>query len=468
MKAGCEHVHAILLERRIKREIARPSVAWSADQLWMQRFQLSRLQTSVDALEHDGPAVPENNGSASPPSAASNAAAASLSSFDLVGWRTSLVEKRDEFAELAAARLETLETESRAEASQSVVQAAVDEVSETIAFLEDMTLDSAVARLSLMRDDLATLSAMCWQWACETPDDVDQVPEAEPQLAAVTSEFDETAHDAEAGSIAEAEAETAAQRDQEKKDAIRRLRRQARRVDRLSRQVRAAWQEKVLALRMEATFGRRFVDILENTVLALIFVLFILIAAQVVLERTTATGLSIAQHEFFAWTDLAICSVFLFEFAIKLVLAPNRLIYFARHFVIDFVASLPFGFVFHQIALEQLESAVAAPSAAVGPFREFVRIARVSLRFIRVAVPILRLLRIPLMLLRLSDRLVRRMAGLLNRNIVLFEPLQNQKDRIERSASPGHVAKRARSCAEHGRDPARSRAAPAGFRAYPP
>ncbi len=36
-------------------------------------------------------------------------------------------------------------------------------------------------------------------------------------------------------------------------------------------------------------------------------------------------------------------------------------------------------------------------------------------------------MRIPLILLRLSDRLVRRMAGLLNRNIILFEPLHTQK-----------------------------------------
>ena len=132
-----------------------------------------------------------------------------------------------------------------------------------------------------------------------------------------------------------------------------------------SRQVRAEWQEKLLALRMQSLFGRRFVAILENTVLVLILVLFGLIAAQVVLERTSPSGLSVRQHEFFAWADLAICSVFLFEFALKLALAPNRMTYFARHFLIDLVASLPFGFVFHQIALDQLENA----AAGAGPHR---------------------------------------------------------------------------------------------------
>ena len=62
-----------------------------------------------------------------------------------------------------------------------------------------------------------------------------------------------------------------------------------------------------------------------------------------------------------------------------------------------------------------------------GPTGLSFRVSRVALRFIRVALPILRLVRVPLILLRLSDRLVRRMAGLLNRNIVLFEPLQTQK-----------------------------------------
>ncbi len=72
-----------------------------------------------------------------------------------------------------------------------------------------------------------------------------------------------------------------------------RLRRQARRAERLARRVRGAWQEKLLALRMQTLFGRRFVAILENTVLVLILVLFVLIAAQVVLERASPSGLSV-------------------------------------------------------------------------------------------------------------------------------------------------------------------------------
>ena len=235
--------------------------------------------------------------------------------------------------------------------------------------------------------------------------------------------------------------------DQLEQAAIKRLRRQTGRVERLSRRVKSAWQEKLLALRMQRLFGRRFVAILENTVLFLILVLFALIAAQVVFERASETGLSIRQHEFFAWADLVICSVFLFEFGLKLALAPNRLTYFARHFVIDLVASLPFGFVFNQIAIAQLENAAVGAGAPSGPFRPFLRIGRIAIRFLRVALPILRLLRIPLILLRLSDRLVRRMAGLLNRNIVLFEPSHAQKA----ESSDRHRLVTLRSELEHAR-----------------
>ena len=200
-------------------------------------------------------------------------------------------------------------------------------------------------------------------------------------------------------------------------------------------------------MRMQTLFGRRFVAILENLVLILILVLFALIAVQVVLERTSSSGLSVWQHEFFAWTDLAICSVFLFEFALKLALAPNRMTYFARHFLIDVVASLPFGFVFHQIALGQLRNVGVGTGPPSGPFRPLIRIGRIALRFVRVALPILRLARVPLILLRLSDRLVRRMAGLLNRNIVLFEPLQTQKA----ESSDRHRLLTLRSELEHAR-----------------
>ncbi len=146
--------------------------------------------------------------------------------------------------------------------------------------------------------------------------------------------------------------------------------------------------------------------------------------------------------------------MFLFEFTLKLALAPHRGSYFLRHMLIDLLASLPFGFVAHLIELERMGD-LAARTAGSGAFWHPARIARVAgaFRFLRVALPIVRLARVGLILLRLSDRLVRRMGRLLNRNIVLFEPLQAHK--AESSERHRYVA--VRSEVEHARASALAR-----------
>jgi hypothetical protein len=433
LRTGCERMQALLLERRTERELARASVGWTADGLWTERFLLSRLQAQVETIELDAFA-PRRTGEAN---GEPDGNLTDTRPFPARGgpaeWLDSLERRRDELACEAFDRLDALERPSRAEPCERIIRTAIDEVSETIAFLEDMPLCRAVKRLELMRDDLDRLTESCRRWWRE--------PGGGPARPAVDCAL------LEPEESDERELSSTPNDEHQDQAAIKRLRRQARRAERLSRQVRAAWQEKLLALRMQTLFGPRFVTVLENTVLALILVLFALIAAQVVLERTSPSGLSARQHDFFAWTDLAVCSVFLFEFTLKLALAPNRMTYFARHFVIDLVASLPFGFVFHSMALQQLENAAIGTGAASGPFRPLIRVMRVSLRFVRVAGPILRLALIPLILLRLADRLVRRMAGLLNRNIVLFEPMQAQKA----ESSDRHRLVTLRSELEHAR-----------------
>jgi hypothetical protein len=430
VRAGCDRLQAVLLERRIERELARPAAGWSADGLWAERFHLSRLQTQVETLDlnhiaanHAG--VPNAKISGPDPDPPRFAASP-------IEWLRLLELRRALLADDAFDRISALDLARRCESCELIVRTAADEVGETIAFLEDMPLRRAVTRLKLMREDLQRLAVSCRRAARKTKN------------GAEISSGGETPD--ESGSSDEVVAERSD--DQLEQTAVKRLRRQTRRVERLSRRVHSAWQERLLALRMQRLFGRQFVAVLENSVLCLILVLFALIAAQVVLERTSATGLSVRQHEFFAWADLAICSVFLFEFALKLALAPNRLTYFARHFVIDLVASLPFGFIFNQIAIAQLENAAIGAGPPSGPFRPFLRVTRIAIRFLRVALPILRFVRIPLILLRLSDRLVRRMAGLLNRNIVLFEPSQTQKA----ESSDRHRLVTLRSELEHARN----------------
>ena len=191
-----------------------------------------------------------------------------------------------------------------------------------------------------------------------------------------------------------------------------------RRVNRLGRLVHNEWQEKQLALRLERTFGHRFVMWMESTVLVLILVISTLIVVEMVLDSTR--GLSPWQQWAFAWADLAICSVFLLEFGLKLALAPERLRYFRRHFLVDFLASIPFGFLTHALTVHQAALTRTVEGVQFLRLLRFGRLARL-VRYVRLARPLIRLGRILIFALRFTDRLVRRYASLLNQNIVFFE-----------------------------------------------
>ena len=143
--------------------------------------------------------------------------------------------------------------------------------------------------------------------------------------------------------------------EKEREDAARyRLRKQAQVIGRAADRSSASGRKSCSRCGWKSCSADESVAILENTVLVLILVLFLLIASEAVLERAQPQGLSAWQHWFFAWADLAVCSVFLFEFTLKLALAPHRMSYFLRHMLIDLLASLPFGFVAHQIELERM------------------------------------------------------------------------------------------------------------------
>ncbi len=217
------------------------------------------------------------------------------------------------------------------------------------AFLEQMPPRRAVHRLELAQDDLDRLAESCRQWASGPIVEADRLDDA-PTPTDGRGRRDRTLR--------------AGQPRRGPRRRPRTLQRQTHRVERLARRVRREWQEKLLALRMEALLGRRSLAILENTVLALIPVLIGLIVAESFLERSGA--LSAAQHRFFAWADLAICSVFLFEFGLKLCLAPDRMAYFLHHLLIDLIPSLPFGFVAHEIDLTEMGTAAANQSGDAG------------------------------------------------------------------------------------------------------
>jgi hypothetical protein len=418
LRHDCERMQATVLGRRLRCELARPANGSAADGLWMQRFHLSRLQAQYSALPAARKGEP------------AHAAHADLAE----DWLVAVVHRRAELAALVDNLISALPPSARPEPCQRIVQAAFDEVGETIAFLEDMSLRRAVIRLELVEDDLERIESSLQRWirsnhledsslATSGTDASETAPAREPLASGRISP--DGAGDGQEMGLGSSDEPTRSQTDSLVRERARLLRRDARRIEKLLSQVRGEWQEKLLARRMESLFGRRFVIILENVVLILILALFGMIALEAVLLRLSSGGLSAGEHLFFAWSDLAICSVFLFEFALKLTLAPHRMTYFVRHMLIDFVASLPFGFVAHQIDLDQMESVLGRGShvAILPRLAQFGRLARI-LRLVRVGLPIFRVARLGLVVLRLSDRLVRRMASVLNRNIVFFEPLQ--------------------------------------------
>jgi hypothetical protein len=439
LRLSCQRLQAVVLESRIRRELARPSAGRSCEELWLERFQLSRLEAQLAALAEGG----------------ETGLSAGLAGDELSAWIRELESRRAELADAADAQLFVIPVPRRRGPCERMAQTACDEAGETIAFLEDLSKSRAVKRLDLLRDDVRRLVASCRRWAVRAPaaasaagGDGAAASAAVRQGAAGDVASRHAAGSGEFASLGAVQIDRQqgpGEPENSGRAAAVALRRQAQRVARLSRQVRAEWQEKLLALRMEALLGRRGAALLENTVLVLILALVALIATEAVLEYTRPGGLSESQHLFFAWADLAVCSVFLFEFALKMILAPRRLSYFVRHLAIDFLASLPFGFVAHSLALAQLETAVTA-GAAPSFFQRLVQLGSMArvLRFVRVILPAARLARVGLVLLRLSDRMMRRMAGLFNRNIILFEPLRTYKpessDRHRLRAMRGEIA----------------------------
>ena len=166
-----------------------------------------------------------------------------------------------------------------------------------------------------------------------------------------------------------------------------------------------------------------------------------------------------------------ICSLLLAEFALKLALAPRKGLYFLRHFVIDFLASLPFGFLSYQLEAASRWKRVWHGDRGPAVLR-WLRLGRTGADACGTFASrcrSVRLVRLGLFLLRLNDRLVRKHAGLLNRNIVLFEPHHAQRPesgdhhrlaalRSEQehfTTQVGLPARPRRTPAAHGTDPGR-------------
>ena len=295
-------------------------------------------------------------------------------------WLGRLESRRTALADRVDRDLETVPSDRRAATCQALVQIVRDEVGETAAFIEDLPRRPAVARLELLKHDVDRVAQTCHRIARETH---------EPAARA-------------------------------------RLVRAARGARRLRARVRTEWRETLLTARLERLLGTKGARRLDSLILVMIIALCGIIVFELVLGQTRVAGLTPTEHRILGGIDLALSSVFLIEFALKLILTPDRLGFLFDHVLVDLVASLPFGFLSHQIEIDLLAAGADSRAGFSGGLATAGRWAR-ALRFLRILLPILRLVRVALVLLRLSDRLVGRMAGLLNRNIVLFEPLQAQR-----------------------------------------
>ncbi|MDR3620547.1 MAG: hypothetical protein P4L85_14445 [Paludisphaera borealis] len=377
--ARCERMYGVLIERRVQKELSGTVQNAPPERLEAIRLQLSRLQARIDSSQ------PIGDG---------EAAGAGI---ELEPWSEALRVRRVELAGLAESELLNAEPAAARRSSDLIVQAVHDDLSETITFLEDMPVDRAARRLELALEDLDRLIATFRK----LKDSIDRLQQRR-------SKFDA--------------AQTMSRESDDLDECRRRVDRNILKTRRLRRRVRSEWQDKALAMRLQNLLGRRGVKILENVILSLIFVLTGLIISETLLDR--AGRLSEADRAWFAWVDLAVCSILLAEFALKMTFAPRKALYFQRHFLIDFLASLPFGFLSHQLDAMQIERHVSRAAETLRVLRS-IRLVQ-SIRYLRVMMPVVRLARIGLFVLRLSDRLVRKNAGLLNRNIVLFEPYHEQ------------------------------------------
>ena len=147
LRDRCDRLQAVMLERRIRRELARSSESSTPEALWAHRFHLTRLQAQAKTLD-----------------LATGQAGQFGSPRDRNRWIDELEHRRAELAQTAERRLHRSPQSARIAACERIVQTSLDETGETTAFLEDMSLGRAVDRLDLLGDDLTLLAGSSLEW----------------------------------------------------------------------------------------------------------------------------------------------------------------------------------------------------------------------------------------------------------------------------------------------------------------
>ncbi len=186
------------------------------------------------------------------------------------------------------------------------------------------------------------------------------------------------------------------------------------RLGRKARRLAAERQERGLRASLERRFGARRVERFDRALLLVLAVVLAMLAAEFLF--TLPHGVVLA----FTAVDTLACLVFLWEFAYKLAVVEGKGGWFARHFLVDLLPSIPFGL----LLLPHQMDAVRAGRAA-----RFLRLPRLA-----------RYLRAFTFLTRGIDRLARQHGPLLDRDIILF-PSREERERA-RAVGQGDAAAR--------------------------
>jgi hypothetical protein len=189
----------------------------------------------------------------------------------------------------------------------------------------------------------------------------------------------------------------------------RRFRKDLRQLAGNLKRIRNAESEARVHLRLERSFGRRQVRLFEGFILLLIFGFLSLVVIEGMLPDAWPWLPAIYA------ADLVFCLCFQIDFLVRWGFSGWSGSYFLRHFFLESLPALPYGFVFHQLGqVEGLRAVILA------------RLLR--LRF--VILPAARLFRIGAFFVRGADRAVERFRHLLDRDILLFDhdPLSEAMD----------------------------------------
>jgi hypothetical protein len=179
-------------------------------------------------------------------------------------------------------------------------------------------------------------------------------------------------------------------------------------LGRLLRRCAGMAQDARVEIRLERLLGTRGAALVGWLGIWLLLLLLVLLVVDLFVTVPAGWILPLVA------ADTVICTVLLCEFGLKLALAPERVRWFLRHALTDLLPALPVALLL--LIAERQDGDVELDKVLVA-----LELGSV-MRALKLAGPFLRFLRFVLSALRWLDELVEKMAPVLNRDFVAFEP----------------------------------------------